>query len=93
MQPILIWDDAEQRAVALIGMRYTTRGDELLAEDGVKLTGRDRKAWQHLLPELERYLREHVGCVAVRPLCRPGWSRFLKTRGYRTTHVQMEKKL
>ena len=92
VQPILIWDEQAERAVALIGMRYAKRGEELLAE-WVWLTGRDRKAWQQLLPELEKYLKEHVGCVAVRPLCRPGWSRILKPAGYRVTHYQMEKKL
>lgn len=92
VQPVLIWDEAADRAVALLGIAYHRRGDDLIAE--LKwATGRDMKRWTHLLGDLESYLKHHVGCREIRPLCRPGWSRLLKQHGYRITHYQMEKVL
>jgi len=56
------------------------------------LAGFGREQWQELLPEFEQMLRD-AGCVMCRPVCRPGWSRYLKQRGYRLKHVIMEKPL
>ena len=92
VQPILIWDEIANKATALLGIAYHKRGDDLIAEL-IWTTGKHREQWQDLLPELERYLREHVGCAALRPICRPGWKPFLKQRGYHETHVMMEKVL
>ena len=91
VQVILIWDEEIGRAVALIGMRYHKRGDDVIAE-WIWMTGHKRKTWEHLLPDLEQYLRDK-GCTECRPLCRPGWSRILKRAGYKLTHVQMERSL
>jgi hypothetical protein len=92
VQPILIWDDQAERAVALLGIRYHRRNDDLIAEL-IWTTGKGMKQWTHLLADLERYLSEHIGCHEIRPICRPGWSRLLKQRGYRITHYTMEKRL
>lgn len=89
VQPIIVWDG--NKAVALAGVRRCKRGRDVIAEL-VWLTGKDRKTWQHLLPELERYLKEQ-GCVEFRPICRPGWTLLLKQYGYKTTHIMMEKVL
>jgi len=40
----------------------------------------------------ERYLKD-MNCVECRPICRLGWSRQLKQRGYKITHLVMEKRL
>lgn len=92
VQPFLIWDETQNKPVALLGTRYHKRGNELIAEI-VWTTGTGMKRWTHLLADLERYLAEHVGCVEIRPVCRPGWSRLLKRHGYRITHYTMEKRL
>jgi len=92
VQPILIWDEDALRAVALLGIAYHKRGDDLIAEL-IWMTGKGREQWQHLLPELERYLKEHIGCAVIRPVCRLGWKPFLKQHGYHETHVMMEKVL
>ena len=92
VQPILIWDEDAERAVALLGVAYHRRGDDLIAEL-IWTTGTGRENWQHLLGELERYLKEHIGCAVIRPICRPGWKPFLKQRGYHETRVMMEKVL
>jgi hypothetical protein len=87
----LVWGD-DNKAHALIGMQYRKRGDDLIGEI-VWLTGKGMKDWQHLLPELEKFLREHMHCTIIKPICRPGWSRLLKQHGYKTTHLMMEKSL
>ena len=93
IQPIVIWDEHKQKVVALLGMSYRSRGKDIIAE-WVWMTGTGYKQWQHLLPELERYVKEHVGCNVIRPVCRPGWSRAVLGKcGYKTTHYVMEKPL
>lgn len=91
IQPVLIWNDDEKKAAALLGLRIVKRGDERIGEI-VWTTGKGMKQWTHLLPMVEQYLK-HCGCVAVRPICRPGWSRMLLKHGYKTTHLTMEKVL
>ena len=90
VQLALIWDGNKARA--LVGIRILRRGNDLIGEI-VWLTGKGMREWQHLLTQMEKYLKEHVGCAEIRPVCRLGWSRFLKTRGYKATHVTMQKVL
>lgn len=92
VQPILIWDEFENKAVALLGIQYHYRGNERIAE-WVWMTGKERQRWQDLLPKLEQYLKEHEGCAVIRPICRFGWVPYLKQHGYRPTHIMMEKVL
>jgi hypothetical protein len=79
-------------AHALAGVRYLRRGSLV---DGVIIwcTGANRKRWFPLIDEIEKYLREHKGCAKVTAIARPGWTRPLKARGYRVTHIQFEKEL
>jgi hypothetical protein len=85
--------DVEKREPrALIGMIISNEGREKIGQ--VRwATGFGTKDWQHLLPELETYLKEKVGCTIIKPYCRPGWKPFLKKHGYKQTHVIMEKPL
>lgn len=85
----LVMDDATQKPAALIGVRLHMRGGDLIAEI-IWTTGRDYKAWVHLLPELEAMLWK-TGAVEIRPICRPGWRKLLEQHGYTVTHLQMEK--
>lgn len=89
VQIALVWDRDVARA--LVGLRFRQRGPDLIGEI-VWLTGKGMHEWRHLLPEMENYLKQR-GCAEIKPICRPGWSRFLKQRGFRTTHLVMEKKL
>lgn len=91
-QAVIVWEPEAKRAQAFMGVRFVSRGAERIAEL-IWLMGEDRKAWVHLLADLETYLRTEQNCVAVKPICRPGWSKFLKPLGYRLTHVTMEKEL
>ena len=88
----IVWDNENKQARALVGMMYSKQGRELVGE--VRwVTGFGTKDWRDLLPELEKYLKEFVGCTIVKPICRPGWKPFLKQMGYRQTHVVLEKML
>lgn len=85
---VLIWDAQEKKAYALIGLRVMMRGEDRIAE-WIWMSGRGRERWQSLLPDLERYVKEHMGCVAIRAIARKGWSKVLT--GYRLTHVVLER--
>jgi hypothetical protein len=89
VQLALVWDG--EKAHALIGIRLIRRGKDLIGEI-VWLTGKGVRQWLPLLSELEQYLRD-IGCIEIRPICRPGWSRLIKGRGYKITHYHMEKVL
>jgi hypothetical protein len=83
--------DEHDKPVALLGIRLHMRGNDLIAE-WIWMTGRNYKAWAHLLPEFEQLLKQ-AGVAECRPICRPGWAKILKPAGYRLTHVMMEKVL
>ena len=91
VQVALVFDEANV-AQALVGMRYTKRGDDRIGEV-CWLTGSGARHWLDLLPEMERYLKEHMRCAVIRPVCRPGWARLIRGKGYRVTHYLMEKTL
>src|SRR6266496_5323278 len=88
----LIWDEENNRAPLLLGWEFKRSGDELIAELRWAVGG-GIEQWFHLLPEVERYFKEHVKCTIVRPFPRPGWAPRLKAHGYKTTHLVMEKRL
>ena len=89
-QVLLAFDD-DNKAVALAGVQYKPRGNDMIGEL-IWCTGHKRTDWQHLVAEIERYLKD-MNCVECRPICRLGWSRQLKQRGYKITHLVMEKRL
>jgi len=88
----VIWDEEKDKARALIGIIYSQEGRELIGQLRWA-TGFGVKDWQHLLPQVEKYLKEHNHCTISKPYCRPGWKPLLKKHGYKQTHVVMEKML
>lgn len=86
---VLVMDG--DKAVALVGVSIHQMNGSSYG-DMIWLAGFGRDQWQDLLPEFEQLLRD-AGCSMCRPICRPGWSRYLKTQGYRLKHVIMEKPL
>jgi len=88
----VVFDTETQTTHAVIGMVYRILGREHVGEVHW-VTGWGAKDWQHLLPQLEKYLKEHKGCTKIKPICRPGWQPLLKVHGYKRTHVMMEKRL
>src|SRR5215831_6896334 len=57
MQIGIVWDDEKKQARALLGMQYRKAGGELIGEVHWG-TGFGVKDWQHLLPQLEAYLKQ-----------------------------------
>lgn len=55
-------------------------------------TGDDAWRWVDLLAQIEAWAKAQ-GCAVMEPICRPGWERHLKPKGYRKTHVVLEKSL
>jgi len=90
VQAVLVVDD-QHHAVALLGVSFCDDADGKLVGELVWLTGKRRELWQDLLPELERYLREHMQCAKCRPICRAGWRRFLEQHGYTLLRVDPDK--
>ncbi len=86
----LIWDG--ERAFALLGWIYKPVGEELIAELHWA-TGSGVKRWRHLLPEYEKYQREHVGVTVSRPIVPRSWLPHLERHGYKVSHYVMEKAL
>jgi hypothetical protein len=80
VQLVLIWDD--NRVIALLGITIVEDNGERVGELSW-VTGKARQDWQHLLAELEAYLRDHVRCRRCRPISRPGWRKLLAANGYR----------
>lgn len=85
----IIWDDELKTSVAIAGTRFILQGDGHVAEL-IWMTGSNRKNWQHLIGELEAYHRD-IGCVGFIARARPGWAPFLKSQGYRMTHMIFDK--
>ncbi len=91
-QGFIIWDSEANKAMAFIGVRFALRGDARIGEIRW-LAGENRAAWIHLFGELESYLRDQQGCTAIDAIARPGWTKHLKSNGYRETHRVFEKEL
>jgi len=88
VQPVLILDG--KQPVALLGISIVDDDGERNAEI-VWTTGNRRHEWQHLLTELESYLRDHVKCKKCRPICRRGWRKFLEEHGYTLIRIDADK--
>lgn len=86
----LAWEPETKTAQALAGSRIILRGNDRIGEL-IWMTGIGRKRWLHLLDDLERHHRDELGCVAISAVCRPGWFKDLKAKGYRVTHLSMER--
>lgn len=88
--PLLAWDG--QKAHALAGARIEVNGRNEPVCHLVWCAGEDAEAWFDLLDEIEAWAIAR-GCVAMKGTVRPGWSRWMKRKGYDATHVVVEKDL
>lgn len=89
VQLVMIWDG--ERAHALIGIRINRRGNDLVGQIAW-MSGKGMREWLHLLSELEQYFQK-LGCVEARLTGRRGWSKVLKSHGYKLADITMEKPL
>jgi hypothetical protein len=80
-QVLFAWDEGANKPVAALGAQITE-------EDGKRLgvlhwvAGMNREAWLDLLPDVERYFREHLRCYSLFGAPRKGWTESLHERGY-----------
>lgn len=56
------------------------------------VTGKDYKKWFHYVDEIAKWASEQ-GCKKMEIFARPGYVPMFKERGYKATHVQVEKQL
>ena len=56
------------------------------------VTGQKMKLWIHHLADLEKWAKDQ-GCKKMELFARPGWEKIMKKKGYKKTHVQIEKEL
>jgi hypothetical protein len=91
VQPIVIWDEQAKEARAFGGMRLYDRGKDRIAEV-IWMTGSGKDTWTHLIGDFENYARS-LGCAGVRMFARRGWKPFFHARGYRETHVILDREL
>ena len=81
----IVWDG--EKAAAAFGV-------EIIADNaGIQwFGGHAPDDWLHLLLELEMHMRE-MGCSRSRIMMRPGFAKRLRTMGYRTKAVVLERVL
>jgi hypothetical protein len=91
VQLAMIWDEDRKLARALLGIRFVKRDRDVVGEV-IWCTGSGRQHWQHLISRVEDYCADQ-GCRDVRLICRPGWARVLKDKGYKITHFTLEKQI
>jgi len=91
-QAFIVWDADANKSQAFLGVQFVLRGSDRVGQM-IWLTGENRAAWAHLFTELQVYLRDHQGCKAMTAIARPGWSKHLKSNGFKETHRVFEKEL
>lgn len=92
LQLCMAWDDETEKAKGLLGIQYRKEGEDMIAEL-VHLTGEDMEMWKPLLPELHKFLKDHVGCACVRATVRRGLAPWLADQDYKVTKYIMEHRL
>lgn len=90
VQVHLVWNEDAKEAKALAGVRIVMRGSDRIAEL-IWCTGEGMADWADLVSDIERYCKEHLNCAGIKAICRPGWKKTLAPKGYRLTHLVMEK--
>lgn len=55
-------------------------------------TGENMSEWVDFIDDIEKW-GESMGCDGFQAECRPGWERVLKDKGYRKSHVILNKEL
>ena len=56
------------------------------------VTGTQMEKWHHHVSDLEKWAKGE-GCKKMELYARPGWEKIMKPKGYKKTHVQIEKEL
>ncbi len=89
-QAFLVWDSQTAQPQAFIGVQYLASTKGRVGQI-IWLMGENRATWVHLFTDLEAYLRDQEHCVSMKAIARRGWTKVLKSNGYRETHIVFEK--
>lgn len=89
----LAWDNENSKAVALAGTQIEKNAVGEYICHLVWCTGEGMNSWVNLVDDLALWAKSHIGCTGIKATARPGWAKFLQPKGYRMTHVVMERKL
>ncbi len=90
-----LWVGTDEADPSLVRVMLLTRllpYPRLLACEVLACVGDDRPDWEDHLATVEAWAKAQ-GCALMQPIARPGWERVLAKRGYKKTHVMLEKKL
>jgi len=88
----LVWDEEEKNKLkGVMVSRIIIRPNTKVANIFI-CTGKQRKLWQDRLHEVEKWAKSNK-CTHFETYARPGWSKILKQKGFKTTHYLLEKKL
>lgn len=86
------WDEtSEQKLKAVVITRIIIRPNSKVINIFI-CTGKNRKDWQDGLHEIEKWGKKN-DCTHFETYARPGWSKTLNKKGFKTTHYLLEKKL
>jgi hypothetical protein len=89
----LAWDMEANAARALAGTVIEPLPRGGLVCHLVWCTGDRMAEWVDLVDDIAKWAKDHIGCVAMKATARPGWSKFLRPKGYRISHVVLERGL
>lgn len=85
------FEDRDNRAVLVTEIIVYPSGSKGL--NGIIAAGEDRGGWQDMaIDTLERFARAE-GCILFEMWARMGWEPLMKSKGFKRTHVLLEKTL
>ena len=87
---VRVFNDDEPTALAACRVQVTNDGNELLV---MAITGEGAGVWLDPLNSALETLAIEAGCSHICLKGRPGWSRWMKPRGYKLHQVTMRKDL
>ena len=89
MQLWVAWEEKEKKVYA-VGVTELKQYPKYRTMNFRILTGEQMSKWVHFLKPMEEWAKTQ-GVKKMEYYARPGWERFLKTKGYKKTHVQLDK--
>ena len=89
MQLWVAWSEKDQKVYA-VGVTELKQYPKLKTMNFRILTGEKMELWVKFLEPMEEWAKEQ-GVTKMEFYSRPGWEKFLKTKGYVKSNVQLDK--
>lgn len=91
MQLWVVWDVENQKVLCVCVTELREYPKYRICD--IKITvGRGMKTWFHFIDHIMEWAKKQ-GCKKMEVFARPGWKKILESRGFKQTHVQIEKEL